>query len=278
MQPANRQYLPVFTPGQLEAICRALADYEGLTHAEIGQILGQCRVRDVDRSSAKWRRLFNALAGRMNQDGHSDRLLAFIRHALDPARYAGQSSLFEERRTRVNTTLAFVGLHFGEDGRFHRTSKAQSLPEAEARADRLRSQLTARGVHADVLRFCRAELLQDNYFHAVLEATKSVASKLRARTGLAGDGAGLVDAALAGSSPTMRINDLHSDSHWSEQKGFSNLLKGMFGMFRNPTAHAARTEWPMAEADALDLLVLVSYAHRRLDRAVVTRGQASASE
>ena len=30
--------------------------------------------------------------------------------------------------------------------------------------------LTTRGVHSDVLRFCREELLADNYFHAVLEA------------------------------------------------------------------------------------------------------------
>ena len=34
-------------------------------------------------------------------------------------------------------------------------------------------------MHPDVLAFCRAELLQQNYFHAVLEASKSVADKLR---------------------------------------------------------------------------------------------------
>jgi uncharacterized protein (TIGR02391 family) len=275
MQPIKRHHLPVFTPGQLEAICRALADYDGLTHAEIGQILAQCRIPDVDRELPKWKRLFNALAVRLNQEQHSNGLLNFVRHALDPARYTGQREVFEDRRARVNTTLAFVGLQFGEDGRFHRTSKAESLPEAEQRADRLRSQLAGRGVHPDVLRFCRAELVQDNYFHAVLEATKSVAAKIRTRTGLTTDGAELVDSALGGSSPILRINPLRNDSHWSEQRGFGNLLKGTFGMFRNPTAHAARIEWPMAGEDALDLLVLVSYAHRRLDRATVSRTPSS---
>jgi hypothetical protein len=38
--------------------------------------------------------------------------------------------------------------------------------------------LQERQVHGDVLLFCRAELLQDNYFHAVFEATKSVAGRL----------------------------------------------------------------------------------------------------
>lgn len=61
--------------------------------------------------------------------------------------------------------------------------------------------LTRRGVHPDVLRFCRAELVANNYFHAMLEATKSIADKLRAKTGLTEDGANLVDAALAGSTP-----------------------------------------------------------------------------
>jgi len=42
-----------------------------------------------------------------------------------------------------------------------------------------------RGIAGDVLRFCRPELLEGNYFHAVFEATKSVAQKLRDRTGLA---------------------------------------------------------------------------------------------
>ena len=53
----------------------------------------------------------------------------------------------------------------------------------------------------------------------------------------------------------------------SEQKGFANLVKGVFGTFRNVTAHAPKITWPISEQDALDLLSLVSYIHRRLDTA-----------
>jgi hypothetical protein len=55
------------------------------------------------------------------------------------------------------------------------TSPVSSLPEAQRRARELRADLNSRGVHPDVLRFCREELLVDNYFHAVMEAVKSVA-------------------------------------------------------------------------------------------------------
>ena len=102
---------------------------------------------------------------------------------------------------------------------------------------------------------------------AVLEATKSVAEKIRKKTGLKSDGARLVQESLAGDSPLLRINALASESHCSEQRGFATLLIGMFGTFRNPTAHAPRISWKMHEEDALDLFTLASYAHRRLDGA-----------
>jgi len=101
----------------------------------------------------------------------------------------------------------------------------------------------------------------------VLEATKSIADKLRAKTGLTEDGAKLVDAALCGSAARLAINDLVTDSQRSEQSGFANLVKGVFGMFRNPTAHEARVLWTMTKEDAEDLLSLASLIHRRLDAA-----------
>ena len=131
----------------------------------------------------------------------------------------------------------------------------------------MRANLATRGVHPDVLRFCREELLADNYFHAVMEAVKSVADKLRSQTGLTDDGAALVDRALGGSPPMVAINPLKTESEKSEQKGFANLMRGAFGMFRNTTAHEARINWPMTKDDAEDLFSLVSLIHRRLDTA-----------
>jgi uncharacterized protein (TIGR02391 family) len=77
---------------------------------------------------------------------------------------------------------------------------------AQRRAQQLRGDLFSTGVHPDVLVFCREELLGDNYFHAVLEAVKSVLAKLRDRTGLTDDGNTLVDRALSGDPPMLAIN------------------------------------------------------------------------
>lgn len=262
---AKEQKPSAFSAGQLEAICKALADtHTGLTGSEIGHALRQIGVADQDQSATKWKRLFNALAQRQNADGSGERVLAFIHTALEPSRYAGNQPAFQARRGAVNVPLAFCGLQYAEDGRFRRCAPATTPSEAEARANRLRTVLSQRNVDPDVLIFCRAELLQDNYFHAVLEATKSVADKIRAMTGLTTDGAELVRQALGGTDPPLRINDFTTETQKGEQRGFCNLLIGMFGVFRNPTAHAPRKEWAIEEQDALDLLSLASYSHRRL--------------
>ena len=72
------------------------------------------------------------------------------------------------------------------------------------------------------------------------------------------------------SMPFLAFNSLRTESEQSEQKGLLNLMKGIFGTFRSPTAHAPRLSWNMTEQDALDLLTMASFLHRRLDSAVRT--------
>ncbi|ARL24673.1 TIGR02391 family protein [Burkholderia pseudomallei] len=171
--------------------------------------------------------------------------------------------------------LRNVGFHFSrpasgfyvrEDGKVGHADKATTLDVARARAGRLKAALESRAVHEEVLSYCRAELLDENYFHAVFEATKGVAERIRTLSGLNGDGADLVNKAFAGQQPVLVLGPLITESEKSEQKGFANLLIGLFGAVRNPLAHAPKTNWPMSEQDALDILTLVSLIHRKLDR------------
>lgn len=258
-----------FSESEMEAIAGALADTsEGLTGSEIGHILSSLKMEDPNPEMTKWKRLYNAFVVRQNKSQNRRAILEFIRRSLRPGRYAKDATRFERLRANVNRALAFSGLAVDAAGTLHAISKVSTLTAAAKRAQDLREDLTTRGIHPDVLRFCRAELVADNYFHAVLEAAKSVADKLRSRSGLTEDGAGLVDSTLAGDYPMLAINPLSTESQWSEQRGFANLVKGTFGMFRNTTAHEARILWAMNKADAEDLLSLVSLIHRRLDSAI----------
>lgn len=258
--------LPSLSETTLDVLCRTLSG--AATHKEIGFLLSQCGIEERG-GTPKWERMLLALTHRQQKDRCGNNAFSFLSTILHPSRFGGKHEEFEGYRANVNYQLAFYGLAMDEKGQFQRVAVASTISEATQRANELRSELTHRSVHADVLRFCKAELLQDNYFHCVLEATKSVAQKIRDKTGLEGDGASIVDQAFSVKTPLLALNTLRSESEQSEQKGFANLLRGVFGTFRNVLAHAPKINWAVNRIDAMDALTILSYIHRRLDEATV---------
>ena len=122
--------------------------------------------------------------------------------------------------------MLLAGIQVLENGKVGKARPATTLGEAQQRADDLRAELARRDVHPDVLRFCRAELMQQNYFHAVLEAAKSVANKLRTLASATSDGTPLVDATCSlNSGSRIVFNSLASEWERSEQTGIATLLK-----------------------------------------------------
>lgn len=257
-----------FDSQHLEAACRVLADTSrGLTGPQIGHILEDMNVVDVSPDMTKWKRLFNALASVQSKHQVGNHLIMFINRAMNPVSYARDRNAFDWRRDEINVVLAFSGFFVREDGKVVSASKESTIVGARARAGRMRAALESRNVHDEVLKYCRAELIEQNYFHAVLEATKGVAERIRQLSGLGSDGADLVNEAFSIKNPILALNPLVTETEKSEQKGFSNLLIGVFGTVRNPLAHAPKLVWPMPEQDALDILTLISFVHRKLDAA-----------
>jgi hypothetical protein len=174
---------PTFEETIVHAICNVLGDTtDGLSGSEIGQLLRDCGIEDPLPDYTKRDRLFEALNQRQRRDGNGNQVVAFIYKAMNPVRYVRNPGFFEDRRLQLNRALAFVGFTLGPDGKLRETTTAHTLTEAQERAGKLYRELLSRQAHPDILRFCRAELLQDNYFHAVFEATKSVADKIREKS------------------------------------------------------------------------------------------------
>jgi len=254
-----------FNQAQIESLAKALGNTEtGLTNSEIDMLLPTAQM-SAQSPDTKWRRIANAFIASQNKRRERNAIMEFMRNALNPSRFLNNPERFEHMRRDLNRALIMCGLSLTEQGKLVPVSNAKSISEARRRANDLRSDMLSRSVHPDVLSFCREELVADNYFHGVQEAVKSVSEKLRKLSGLTDDGAVLVDKTLCGKPPIIAINTLKTDSEYSEQKGFANLVKGTIGMFRNPTAHSPRKLWKMEKEDAADLLSLVSLIHRRLD-------------
>jgi uncharacterized protein (TIGR02391 family) len=257
----------IFPEGQIEALAKVLG--ECASGDDISRVLRDRGINDDSGESTKWRRLYRIFLALQAKDKCANRVVDFIRALLTPARFAGKSDDFERRRKELNVVLAFSGLEYGADGNFRSVTNARTLDEAEQRAQTLRAKFRGRRLHPEVLRYCRNELLQENYFHAVFEASKGLAQRIREMSGVSLDGAALVDRVFAIEKPVLAINSLQSETERSEHKGFAALLKGCFGAVRNPLAHEPKILW-QGEEDAADYLSLISLLHRKLDDAVKT--------
>ncbi|MGH3279296.1 MAG: TIGR02391 family protein [Trebonia sp.] len=259
---------PSFSASVIEEVCKVLAD--SVTGPQIPNLIAPLKVaEEPDAPGTKWKRLFNAVVARQNKSKDGKGLVRLVMEGMAPVRF-GSTAEFEAARARVNERLLLSGFEVREDGKVVMVRAARTVGEAQQRADDLRAELARRDVHPDVLAFCRAELLQQNYFHAVLEACKSVSDKLRTLAGETGDGTKLVDVlCFPAASPRVRFNALATEWERSEQTGIATLMKGLFSTFRNPAAHAPRVAWATSRSDALDMLTLASMLHRRLDKADV---------
>jgi len=256
-----------FPEGQVESLARLLGECG--SGSDITRVLHDRGLVDRSGESTKWRRLYWVFLDSQRRQKCANQIIDFIQSFLTPARFVGRSEQFETHRQQLNHILAFSGLEYGLDGKFRERQRARTLDEAEARAQTIRAKFQGRRIHPEVLKYCRAELLQDDYFHAVFEAAKGLAQRIRDLSGIQADGATLVDRVFAVDQPVLAINSLRTETEKSEHKGFAALLKGCFGAVRNPLAHEPRILW-RGEDDAADYLSLISLLHRKLDDCVPT--------
>jgi uncharacterized protein (TIGR02391 family) len=100
---------------------------------------------------------------------------------------------------------------------------------------------------------------------AVLNSIVAVFDFLRQRTGLDKDGATLVAEAFSLDHPILEVADLTTESGRNEQKGFIQILQGVYLGVRNPKAHTLNND--LNEYKASQYLVLASLLARRIEEA-----------
>jgi len=257
--------VPSFAEAQIEALARLLGECGPGT--DISRVLHDRGLVDSSGESTKWRRLYWVFLDCQRRHSCANHVVDFIRAYLTPARFVGRNDDFEAHRRELNAILAFSGLEYGADGQFRQVDAAATLDEAERRVRTIRGKFQGRRMHAEVLKYCRKELMQDNYFHAVFEAAKGLAQRIREMTGVQADGANLIDRVFSIDQPLLALNPLRTETEKSEHKGFAALLKGCFAAVRNPLAHEPKLLWE-GEDDAADYLSLISLLHRKLDQCV----------
>lgn len=249
----------------LEGICKVLGDYA--SGSQITTYLSQVNIIDIDGPQCtKWRRLYSAFSFYQNHFQNNEKILEYISLECAPARYVNNEDAFYSLLNQINLQLAFCGLELLKNGKIQTVRQVETISEAQKRADNLKVKLEQRDAHPMIFQYCKSELLQNNYFHAVFEAMKGLMQRIRTISGSSLDGTKLIEYIFS-KEPVLIINNFQSQSEKDEHMGFCNLLKGLCSMFRNTEAHEPKISWNITEQDALEILGMISYCHRRLDKA-----------
>jgi len=264
---------------QLKAICDVLADTNrGLTKTELTRLLEQCQIPVMDDGKSSngltytvglnkrdW--LYKCFANEINSHKSFERVFIFIEKALNPVSYTSEESrqkyhfLFEE----INKVLLLIGLNISNEGKLTEVAQAKTLDEVDRRVNNLRRQLYNRAIHHEVKKYCIRDYLRKDYYDAVFEAAKGLAERVREITGLTTDGSALFQKAFAKNDPYIFLNSLKTESEINEFLGLKELLESIFHLVRNPAAHTPKINWKIDEIKALDILTLISFAHKYLD-------------
>lgn len=94
------------------------------------------------------------------------------------------------------------------------------------------------------------------YTAAILDSIRYLTDTIREKAGIDGDGHSLIGQSLGGDNPKLRINKFQTQTEKDEQRGFAELLRGIYSAIRNPRSHE-QVEDSQEHADAI--IIFVNY-------------------
>ncbi|MBC7257086.1 MAG: TIGR02391 family protein, partial [Chloroflexi bacterium] len=106
-------------------------------------------------------------------------------------------------------------------------------------------------------------------FHAVFEAAKAFNARVKEKSGIWDlDGQPLMNKVFSAQSPIIKVSPCRTDTEKNIQDGYRSLAAGLMAAIRNPTAHEPALSFPIGREEALEVLSLISYLFRCLEKAV----------
>ena len=123
--------------------------------------------------------------------------------------------------------------------------------------------------HKEVIQNCSDYFKDRHYTACVNEACKAYNKAVQKKSGSNRDGQDLMFWAY-GKDGNLRINKYETESEVNEQEGIKFLSGGLMRGFRNPTAHELKVDWKFSKDDCLEILNIVSYLFKQLDKAKVS--------
>lgn len=252
------------TENQIRPICEKLAELT--TGYKISNMLSALRLPcNLDERDTKWKRLFNAIALDSNKTNTNNALIKIIEWIMSPSAFIDDQDTFNENRDSLNKRLSFIGLELLPTGKIQSRSIATTLEEANQTVSKLKKDLQKFNIHPQILAFCRPEIINEDLFHLIFEASKCLLEELRNLSGLTTDGNTLVNQCFDGNNPLIVMNKLSTADEKSEHKGLQALLNAIVYLYRNPKAHHLKYFSSETYQSTLEALIIISRARYTLE-------------
>ncbi|MCW3107807.1 MAG: hypothetical protein JWQ09_2313 [Segetibacter sp.] len=129
-------------------------------------------------------------------------------------------------------------------------------------------EFVKRNFHAEVVKHSQKLFTQRNFFHAVFESAKAYNKDIKEKSKSDKDGQALMLMVWGWDSGVLKITACQTQTDKDYQDGIKFISGGLMSAIRNPTAHEPAISWPIDKQDCLDILSLISFLYRQLDKAV----------
>jgi|SRR6218665_178362 len=124
-----------------------------------------------------------------------------------------------------------------------------------------------RNFHPEIVKHSQKLFLQGNFFHSVFESVKNYNKSVKVKSQSEKDGQALMLSVWGSESGVLKVTSCQTQTDKDYQDGVKFISAGLMSAIRNPTAHEPAIEWPIDKQDCLDMLSLISFLFRQLDKA-----------
>lgn len=268
--------VPSIDPTYLTMICDALVSLDDvISDGELGILLLSSDIPDANPNASRHRRLLTAMIAEQERARCADSIAKFLRRTGYHIKTKRGEEAYKRYIREINQIMSFAGLELDIDANLtplvDGTKKMYVAPEAEERAKQIKALIKARNLHPDLELSCRPEFfVRSGYFVFLTEATKVLLEKVKSKSNLHTEGPGIAEQAFAfpwKGEPILAFNQFETDNDRSEQFSLMVLLKAMFLIVQDEQSGKYRHGWKLSQDDALDLLTVLSFFHRKIDKA-----------
>ena len=211
----------------------------------------------------KWRFLYQTFDDLQRRYDGQYMIIKFLETACDPQEHIANPEHQKLLIESLNNTLAFYALRINEKGQAIVIDEQKHTATPKETEDY--REFVSQNYHFEIVMHGKEPFVRQDYFKAVNECCKAFENYVSKKSGLQESGSRLMGKALSGNGK-LRLNSYITETEKNQQDGLRTLCLGLVQKIRNPMSHETQHTLHMDKQDALDILGLISYLYKEIDK------------